>query len=155
MLKLQWLNCFWLLVPVLAWNIAFSAKLAHPAFKFDEAIPGWILTLENLLRVATMILPIFMPLRWDTVQSKLGIGIYFLGLVVYFASWIPLIVAPASGWSNSQPGFLAPAYTPLLWLVGMGLIAGWWPYLVLSVAFVGVHLMHWGRVYALVMVKPI
>ncbi len=37
MLKLQWLNCLWLLAPILAWNAAFSSKLAHPAFEFDEA----------------------------------------------------------------------------------------------------------------------
>ena len=151
MLKLQWLNCFWLLIPILAWNGVFSAKLAHPAFKLDEAVPGWILILENLLRIATMLLPLFMPLRWDTAQSKLGIAIYLLGLVVYFVSWIPLMVVPSSAWSNSPLGFLAPAYTPLLWLAGMGLIAGWWPYLVLSAAFVGVHLVHWSQIYVLAM----
>jgi hypothetical protein len=150
MLKLQWLNCLWLLVPILAWNAVFSSKLAHPAFASDQAASSWILTSENILRLATMILPLFMPLRWDTAQSKLGIAVYLLGLVIYFASWIPLMVAPASAWSNSLPGFLAPAYTPLIWLVGMALIGGWWPYLGLSVVFVGIHITHWSQVYVLV-----
>ena len=151
MLKLQWLNCLWLLIPVLVWNAAFSSKLAHPAFKHDEAVPKWVLSLENVLRGAVMILPLLMPLRWDTLHSKVGIAVYLVGMVVYFASWIPLMVAPESAWSNSVLGFLAPAYTPLVWLVGMGLIGGWWLYLALSVVFVAVHIGHWGQVYTLVM----
>jgi hypothetical protein len=150
MLKLQWLNCFWLLLPILAWNAIFAGKLAHPAFNFDESVPQWILMLENGLRIAVMILPLFMPLRWDTLESKIGIAVYLIGVVVYFASWIPLMVAPDSAWANNLLGFLAPAYTPLLWLLGIGLIGGWWPYLLLSLVFVGVHVGHWGQVYALV-----
>lgn len=151
MLKMQWLNCFWLLVPILAWNVAFSSKLAHPAFEFDEAVPNWVLLLEYILRAAVMILPLFMHLHWDSAHRKAGIAVYLVGMVVYFASWIPLMIAPESTWSNSLLGFLAPAYTPLLWLVGISLIAGWWPYLVLSIIFVGIHVGHWGKIYALVM----
>jgi hypothetical protein len=147
MLKLQWLNCLWLLIPILAWNAIFSSKLAHPAFEFDEAAPRWVLLLENLLRFVVFVLPLFMPLRWDTAQSKLGTVVYVIGVLVYFASWIPLMIAPESGWSNSLFGFLAPAYTPLIWLIGMGLMGGWWPYLILSVVFVGVHMGHWWQVY--------
>lgn len=153
MLKLQWLNCFWLLIPILAWNLVFSSKLAHPAFNHDETVPKLVLRVENVLRVGVMILPLLMPLRWDTPLSKLGINTYLIGLSIYFASWIPLMYAPNSAWSNNLAGFLTPAYTPLLWLVGIGLIAGWWPYLALSVVFVGVHIWHWGQVYALVMRK--
>jgi hypothetical protein len=151
MLKLQWLNCLWLLIPILAWNAVLTSKMAHPAFEFDGAVHPWILWGENLLRIAVMIFPLFMPLRWDTAKSKLGIAVYLIGVLVYFASWIPLMVAPESAWSNSLLGFLAPAYTPLLWLVGIYLIGGWWPYLLLSVMFVGIHVIHWGKVYALVM----
>jgi len=150
-LKLQWLNCLWLLTPILAWNAIFSSKLAHPAFEFDEAVHQWVLLIENILRLAVMVLPLFMPLRWNTSHNKLGMAVNVIGMLVYFASWIPLMVAPESVWSNSLPGFLAPAYTPLLWLVGIGLIGGWLPYLILSVVFVGVHVSHWGQVYAGVM----
>ena len=147
MLKLQWMNCFWLLIPVLAWNARFSSKLAHPAFEFDTAVSKWVLLLENLLRASVMILPLLMPLRWDTEQAKIGIILYLIGLLVYFASWLPLMYSPDSAWSNSLAGFLAPAYTPLLWLFGIGLIGGWWPYLVLSTLFIGVHVSHWRQVY--------
>ena len=147
MLKFQWLNCLWLLTPILGWNAIFSSKLAHPAFGFDEAVPRWVLLLENLLRFAVFVLPLLMPLRWDTAQSKIGIVVYAMGLLIYFASWVPLMVAPESAWSNSLFGFLAPAYTPLIWLIGVGLIGGWWPYLILSLVFVGVHVGHWWQVY--------
>jgi hypothetical protein len=153
MLNLQWLNCFWLLIPILAWNVVFSSKLAHPAFDYDQAAPKWVLQLENVLRAAVMILPLFMPMQWDTSLSKIGVAVYLIGLLVYFGSWIPLMYAPNSAWSNSLTGFLAPAYTPLLWIVGIGLIGDWWPYLALSVVFVGVHIGHWGQAYALVMRK--
>jgi hypothetical protein len=61
--------------------------------------------------------------------------------------------SPDSAWSNSLAGFLASAYTPLLWLIEIGLISGWWPYQVLSMVFVGVHIGHWWQVYGLVMRK--
>ena len=150
MLKPRWINCFWLLIPVLAWNAVFSAKLAHPAFNFDDVVPGWVLLLENLLRAAVMLLPLLMPVRWDAPFAKIGIVVYLLGLLLYFASWIPLMVMPTSVWSISAAGFLAPAYIPLLWLVGIGFIGGWWPYLAISVIFVGVHVSHWGQVFFLV-----
>jgi hypothetical protein len=89
MLKIQWLNCFWLLIPVLGWNAIFSSKLAHPAFDFDEAVPKWVLLIENIFRGAVMILPLFMPLRWDTLPAKIGIVVYLIGLLIHFASWIP------------------------------------------------------------------
>jgi len=148
MLKFQWLNCLCLLIPVLAWNAIFSSKLVHTAFEFDEIVSPWILLLENVLRLTVFVVPLFMPLRWDISQSKIGIAIYAIGVLIYFVSWIPLMVAPQSTWSNSLLGFLAPAYTPLLWLIGIGLIGGWWPYLVFLALFAGVHVGHWGRVYA-------
>jgi hypothetical protein len=37
---------------------------------------------------------------------------------------------------------LAPAYTPLIWLAGIALVGGSWPYALLSLLFVGVHVYH-------------
>ena len=59
-------------------------------------------------------------------------------------------------WSTSRAGFLAPAYTPLLWLIGLGLTGGRlygpvpfkpWIYLVLACVFVAVHVTHAHLVY--------
>ena len=37
---------------------------------------------------------------------------------------------------------MAPAYTPLIWLAGIALVGGSWPYALLSLLFVGVHVYH-------------
>jgi hypothetical protein len=42
--------------------------------------------------------------------------------VIYFASWLLLIYFPESAWSHSAIGFMAPAYTTIIWLTGIGLI---------------------------------
>ncbi len=101
--------------------------------------------------MAVFIVPLCLTLKWDTLQRKIGWGLYIAGILVYFASWIPLMVYPDSAWSNSLIGFTAPAFTPLIWLAGIGLMGGWRPYLGLSVVFVGVHLWHWSQVCKLVM----
>ena len=149
-MKLRWLNGFLLLIPILAWNVIFSGKLAHPAFEHDEDVSQWLLILENLLRMAVMVLPLFLPMKWDTAQNKIGWVVYGVGVLLYFATWIPLMMEPDSAWSNSLLGFTAPASTPLLWLLGIGLIGGCWPYVGLSVVFVAIHVGHWMQVLSIV-----
>lgn len=48
--------------------------------------------------------------------------LYLAGTIIYFMSWLLLIYYPESAWSQSVFGFMAPAYTPLLWLIGIGLV---------------------------------
>jgi hypothetical protein len=68
-----------------------------------------------------------------------------------------LLLVPDSMWSLSPVGFLAPAYTPLIWLVGLALLGQrlywggfyrWWMYLVPVGAFLAFHLGHATLVYA-------
>ena len=143
-------NGFWLLVPILIWNAIFSSRLAHPAFEHDEDVAQWLLISENVLRIGVFIAPLFLTLKWETTRSKVGWIAYIVGVQVYFGTWIPLMMAPDSAWSNSVIGFTAPAWTPLLWLVGTGLIGGWWPYVGLAVVFVAVHVSHWALVLSIV-----
>jgi hypothetical protein len=60
-------------------------------------------------------------------------------------------------WAGSALGFLAPAYTPVLWFTGLALLGRrlfwggfyrWWMYLVLSLAFLAAHVTHTFIVYA-------
>ena len=67
---------------------------------------------------------------------------YALGVLVYFASWLPLIYSSAAAWSKSAAGLLAPAYTPLIWLAGIALVGGSRPYALASLLFVGLHVYH-------------
>ena len=67
------------------------------------------------------------------------------------------MIAPQSQWSTSWLGFVAPAYTPLVWLAGLGLIGRrfylpspfrWWMYVGLACGFVAFHVTHTSIVYA-------
>jgi hypothetical protein len=64
---------------------------------------------------------------------------------------------PDSAWSLSAIGFLAPAWTPLVWLLGLALLMQrlqwpspyrWWHYLALSIAFLAAHIGHCAIVFS-------
>lgn len=151
-------NVGWLLVPVLLWNVALASRLPHgfsPAvFWFN--IPPLLSAAENTLRMAVFALPFLAPLECGTKTQKVGLAVFGVGLVIYGASWIPLILVPHSAWSQSAAGFLAPSYTPVVWLLGLALLMQrlfwrvpyrWWIYLVLSAAFLAVHISHAALVF--------
>ena len=140
--RLQFLNCIWLLLPVFAWNAVFASRLPQEGFKSDAGVPRPILWTENLLRVAVFIWPLLLPLSWHDPQSRAGLALYALGVLIYFASWLPLMYRPEAAWSKSAAALLAPAYTPLIWLAGIALVGGSWPYALVSLLFVSVHVYH-------------
>lgn len=152
-------SCGVLLVPAMLWNVALAGHLP-PAFRpseFWREIPAPLAVAENGLRVLVFALPFFMPLRLSAPAATRGWVIYTAGTLVYFASWLALILSPASSWSTSALGFTAPAYTPVLWLLGIALIGRqlfwgafyrWWMYLVLALAFLTAHVTHTALVYA-------
>ena len=118
---------------------------------FWKDIPPIIGITENVLRLMVFFLPLLMPLAVETGGQKIGLGIYFAGLGVYFLSWLLQTHWPESAWSRSVLGFLAPAYTTMIWLVGIGLVGDrlfvkvpYKPiaYILISVAFVAVHTTH-------------
>jgi len=154
------MNCFWLLLPILAFNLIFTRQ-PPPAYQMDvfwKDIPKAISIPENLLRTLVMILPVFMRLRVSTPGQKLGLGLYVTGLLVYFASWGALTAAPKSAWSIGAIGFLAPAFTPILWLAGIGMIGDElqlpripfkpWMYWTVSGLFLLFHNLHAFTVYS-------
>lgn len=98
-----------------------------------------------------------MPLDVSAPTSKRALLVYAIGTLVYFASWLALILFPASSWATSALGFVAPAYTPFIWLLGIALLGRqlfwgayyrWWMYLVLALAFLATHISHTAMVYA-------
>lgn len=117
-------NCFWLMLPPLAISGLLGGALP-PVYQPDvfwldiPAIIGWP---ETLFRLLVTGLPLLLPLGMAAPRQRWGIGIYASGVLAYGLAWWPLIAAPQSGWSTSLIGFAAPAYTPLLWLVGIGLV---------------------------------
>ncbi|KKC37741.1 hypothetical protein WH87_08490 [Devosia epidermidihirudinis] len=147
-------NCFWLMLPVLAINLLFAGALPPmlQSETFWRDIPMPLALAENLCRYAVTGLPALMLLRLRTRRQKVGLALYALGLLAYGFAWWPLITAPASGWSQSLLGLAAPAYTPALWLAGIGLIGfdlsstfrRWvsWAYLFAASGFVIAHVLH-------------
>ena len=151
-------NCFLLILPILLWNITLAAYLPK-AFNPDvfwRDIPDWVVYCENTLRISIMVIPVIMFFSLKTSNQKIGLKIYFIGTLLYFLSWLALIIYPNSYWGQSMFGFMAPAYTPILWLIGIGLIGNksffriknlTFIYISLSILFVSFHLLHTYIVY--------
>jgi hypothetical protein len=147
------LNCVLLLLPIMAWNLIFASKLpwAYSEEVFSKNIPIFVTNGENFFRLIVFILPVLMPLRIETQSQRFGLWLYIIGTVVYFLSWVAQMCFPQSAWSLSIWGFLAPAYTSLIWLIGIGLIGNIlyfsspyrpWMYIAASIIFLGFHLYH-------------
>jgi hypothetical protein len=117
-------NCFLLVLPILVWNIGLQSKL--PVIFQQETVwknSIFLLTIgETISRSTVFALTLLMPLRISTRRQKAGLLMYLGGVVLYFISWLVLIYLLGSAWSMSLVGFSAPAYMPLLWLTGIGLI---------------------------------
>lgn len=140
--ELRPLNCIFLLIPLLVWNIVLGPKLSDPRLTSDANSPTWQLIAENGIRILVFALPLLIPLQLGDGMSKAGLIVYGIGTLVYFASWLPLMLAPLSPWSQSGIGALAPFFTPLAVFWGIALIGNSWGYGLISVVFVILHVTH-------------
>jgi hypothetical protein len=152
-------SCGLLTMPILVWNVVFTRFLpsALGSKEFSRNIPLFVAYGENILRTAIFALPFLMPLDVSTITQQRGLFLFVVGTVIYFLAWVALMIFPQSRWSTSRMGFLAPAYTPLIWLTGLGFIGRrfYWPwpyqrwvYIALAIDFVAFHVTHAGIVYA-------
>jgi len=162
MMKHSWAryaeSCIWLIVPIMLVNLLLLRRLpkAYQADVFDHDIPRCIRIGENIARTIVFALPLFMPLKIGTFSQKAGFALYLIGTVLYCLSWGMQIWHPRGPWCRSAWGFIAPAYTPLIWLLGIGMIGDTlflrvayspWVYLALSAVFLAFHNIHAGIVY--------
>ena len=151
-------NGYIALLPIFIWNIFLTSKLP-PAFNsksFNSEIPFVIIIGENIFRSIIFLLPLFFRLNISSSFERKGLITFSIGVALYFSSWLMLIYAPDSGWSNSVLGFTAPAYTPIIWLVGLSLLVesyyfkliySKWHFILPSVAFTIFHVSHTVYVY--------
>ncbi len=141
-IQFAWLNCFLLILPLLVWNIYLGPKITDQRIISDTHSPKWLLIAENGTRLLVFAFPLLLPLQLKDVWSKAGLGVYFIGTLVYFASWLPLMFAPNSAWSNSIAGLLAPRLTPYLSFLGIAFIGSSWLYGLLAAVFILFHSLH-------------
>ena len=151
-LRRSLMSSVWLVVPPLVISVGFWSKLpgAYGA-AFWDVVPPYVSVPENVLRIAAFALAVLLPFGADTPRQQRGLLIYLAGLCLYAGSYATEILFPDSALSRSAIGFLAPAWTPLLWFVGIGLMAGdpyfpqWFRgshFIIVTTAFVGVHVTH-------------
>jgi hypothetical protein len=157
-IKKYFFNCFLLTIPVLLWDYIFTNKLPK-AFQpeiFWNNIPSFIIYGENISRVVMFIFISLMPLKVITNKQKKGMVLYVIGTLLYFMGWVILMYFPNTSWSNSVLGLLAPAYTPLFWLIGIGFIGNElyfnipfkrWLYFLLVIIFLIFHNWHTYLIY--------
>jgi hypothetical protein len=153
------LSCGLLLIPALIWNVALIDRLppAYAMSEFWRDIPVGLGFLENLFRTLVFGLPFLMPLDLSTSVARRALLVFTFGTLIYFGSWLALMAAPSSDWASSAFGFIAPAYTPALWLFGIAQLGRrlfwgntyrWWVYLLVSAPFLTAHIWHTFIVYA-------
>jgi hypothetical protein len=157
-IKKYFFNCFLLTIPVLLWDYIFTDKLPK-AFQpeiFWKDIPSIITYAENISRLIMFVFISFMPLKIINDKQKRGFRLYVVGVLLYFAAWVILMYFPNTAWSKSILGLLAPAYTPLVWLVGIGFIGNSlffkipykrWLYFLVVIIFLIFHNWHTYLIY--------
>ncbi len=116
-------NGILLTIPILLWNAVFASRLPLQFLpEIWDNIPAMVKVGENVLRAVVFMMPLLFSIDITTKRQKQGLAWYLAGMAIYFLAWVPLLFFPAGGWNTSMIGFMAPAYTPLLWLVGIGLL---------------------------------
>jgi len=86
--------------------------------------------------------PLFMRFEVKASDFIRNIIIYSVGSIIYFLTWIMIIYFKNNKWSVSRIGLLAPAYTPLIWLIAIGLLGESIIYICMSTVFIAVHTYH-------------
>ncbi len=127
-----------LLVPILAWNAAFARRLPK-SYNTDDNVPTWLRWAENGLRAIVFVGPLFIPLGVDATSQRTGLWLFGIGCMVYFVSWLPILLRPNATWARSLVGGLGPAYTPAIFLLGLAWIGRSWIYGVAAALFLVAH----------------
>lgn len=144
-IKKYLLNCFLLLIPLFLWNIILVGNLpkSYSPDIFWKDIPKFIGYSENILRIILFVLPVIMIFSLKTRLQKIGFITYLSGLILYFSSWIIMIISSESNWSKSLIGFMAPAFTTIIFFVGIGLIGNkaFFKFPYLSLIYIGLSIL--------------
>lgn len=148
-------NGYILIIPIIIWNISFLSYLpsSYSPSNFNSDIPLWIIVGENLFRTVLFVFPLFLQINIKKSFENRGLITYLFGVVIYFSSWLAIIIYPTSAWSSSILGFTAPAYTPVIWILGLSMMVdsyyfkfkfnySKWHFLLPSMSLIVFHISH-------------
>ncbi|MDH5394208.1 MAG: hypothetical protein OEY11_13560 [Gammaproteobacteria bacterium] len=145
-------NGYMALIPVFIWNYCFTSALpvVYQPASFNHDIPVFITAGENIFRSFIFILPLFFKLGIGSPAQSKGLLVFITGIVLYFVSWLVLMFVPESIWRHHVFVFSAPAYTPVIWLVGLSMMVercyvfkySKWHYIAPAVLFSVFHVYH-------------
>ncbi len=139
-MELSFVNCFWLMFPILIWNIIFYKKLPQKEFRNNKKLSRTVVYLESFLRYIVFSIPLVLPIKFDALYLELGLLIYLIGLVLYFFTWIPLLFFSESKLSKSPIILMLPFASPIFPFIGIALISHSLIYGLISFVFISVHL---------------
>jgi hypothetical protein len=141
-------NCFWFFIPVIIFNIIFTKYLPEYYLK---NVNHPIVTIETIARIITIAFSVIMAIKLDNKIGKTGFYVYIIGVLIYFCSYFIVIKYPANSFNNSLIILLAPYWTSVLWLIGIGLLGNklfinipynFSAYIVVSILFSIIHSYH-------------
>ena len=116
--------CFWLWVPPLGASLSLWGQLppAHQPEYFDLWVPPLLGLAETILKLSAIVISTLLVAGWSQPRQRLGLGLYLFGVAIYLASYLVLIRSPDGAWAQGFVGFTAPAFTPAIWIAGIGLM---------------------------------
>jgi len=141
-------NCFWFFIPIIIFNITFTKYLSGFYLK---NINHPIVTIETIARVITIAFSVIMAIKLDNKIGKVGLIVYIIGVLIYFCSYFIVIKIPPILFHNNIIVLLAPYWTSVLWLIGIGLLGNklfinipyhYTVYIILSIVFAVIHSIH-------------
>jgi len=141
-------NCFLFFVPILLFNIIFFKKLPSHYLK---NISHPIIIMESITRIIVIAFSIIMAINIKNEIEKIGLIIYIIGIIIYFTSYFMEIYAPNTLFGKNIIFILAPYWTSVIWLIGIGLVGNrlfvnipyhFTVYLILSITFATIHTIH-------------
>ncbi|TGK22123.1 hypothetical protein [Leptospira stimsonii] len=146
------------ILPILFWNVFLTSKLPpeYQPREFNHNIPALIQIGENAFRLILFSLPLFAKLDINSKRGRIGLFLYTVGIGLYFFSWVLLIYFSDHSFIRCYPIFIAPAYTPLFWLIGIAFMIDsyyfpWkykiWHMLLPSFLFLIFHIHHASLIY--------
>jgi hypothetical protein len=141
-------SCFWLFIPIIIFNIIFTKYL--PEF-YLKNIHHPIVLIETIARIITIAFSAIMAIKLDNKIGKTGRIVYAIGVLIYFCSYFMVIKFPIALFQDNLIVLLAPYWTSVLWLIGIGLLGNkllinipyhYAVYIIISVLFAIIHSIH-------------